>query len=107
MKKSISILLAVMMIAMTVVTASARTFVPSIDAKDGPTVVTQTDSNGNTVGSIIYDKNGHQVAGVPTGSLIITPISGANSASNDIKKDLNKAQKEINNAKNVGDLSTE
>ena len=51
MKKMFSILLAVMIIAMTVIPAAAASdsFVPSIEGKYSPTIVLQTDSKGNSV----------------------------------------------------------
>lgn len=109
MKKIFSILLAVMIIAMTVIPAVAASdsFVPSIEGKFGPTIVLQTDSKGNSVAAIIYDKDGHEIIGVPEGSVIITPLSGAADAIDAIKEALAYAHKQISDADNLGALSDE
>lgn len=109
MKKILSMLLAVMMLLMTVISVSAapNSFTPSIDAKDSPTIITQTDSNGKIVHSIIFNKNGHEITGVPAGGIIITPIAGADSAPDDIKGAIKNAQNQINGTDNLGDLSEE
>lgn len=109
MKKMFSILLAVMIIAMTVIPAAAASdsFVPSIEEKYSPTIVLQTDSKGNSVAAIIYDKDGHEITGVPEGSVIITPLSDADDAANAIKEALYYAQKQIQDADNLGDLTDE
>lgn len=109
MKKIFSMLLAVMLIAMTVIPAAAApdSFIPSIEAKDGPTIVLQTDSNGDIVGAIIYDSEGHEIMGVPADAIIITPIAGIGDAVDAVKEALEYAQKQINDASNLSALSKE
>lgn len=109
MKKIFSILMAVIMIAMTVtsVAAAPDSFVPSIEAKDGPSIVLTVDSKGNDVAAIIYDKDGHEIIGVPEEFVIVTPMAGATLAIDIIKDALEYAQKQINDADNLGDLSDE
>lgn len=109
MKKVFSIILAVMVMVIAVVPAAAasNSFVPSIEAKDGPKIVLQTDSKGNKVAAIIYDKDGHEITGVPEGAVIITPLSAANEADSAIKEALEYAHKQITDADNLGDLTAE
>lgn len=104
-----SILLAVMILAMTVIPAAAasNSFVPSIEGKYSPKIVLQTDSKGNSAAAIIYDKDGHEITGVPESAVIITPLSGTDDAANAIKEALDYAQKQIKDADNLGDLTDE
>lgn len=109
MKKMFSILLAVMILAMTVIPAAAasNSFVPSIEGKYSPKIILQTDSKGNSAAAIIYDKDGHEITGVPESAVIITPLSGTDDAANVIKEALDYAQKQIKDADNLGDLTDE
>lgn len=107
MKKIFSLLLTVMLIAVATLPAVAASdsFVPSIDAKSGPAIIMQTDSKGNSVGAIIYDKDGHEIIGVPKDAVIITPVSGAADAVDAIKEALTHAQKQITDADNLDALT--
>lgn len=109
MKKMISIIMALMIIMLAVVPAAAASdsFVPSIEAKNGPQTVTQTDSKGENAAAIIYDKDGHEIIAVPEDALIITPIADLNNASDAIKEALKHAQEQITNAGNLSDLTSE
>lgn len=109
MRKLLSVILAIMVIALTVVpvAAAADSFVPSIEMKETPGIIIQTDSKGNNVAAIIYDKDGHEIIGVPEDAIIITPLSGADEASEAIKEALKAAQKNINDVTNLGELTDE
>lgn len=109
MKKIFTAVLSLVIIAMSVMSVAAApdSFVPSIEFKGAPTIYGQLDSQGNTVGAIIYDENGHEVAGVPADAVIITPLGGASQAANAIKEALEYAKGQINDSNNLGDLSAE
>ena len=109
MKKLFTMILVVLLTLTAVVSVSAAqdSFVPSVDVKDGPKVVLQTDSNGNSVAAIIYDKNGHETGSVAQGGIIITPLSGMNSAPDKVKNALQNAFNQINAADDLGELSKE
>lgn len=109
MKKLCSLVMMVLIIMMAVVPVSAASdsFVPSIDAKEGPTIINQTDSKGNQVGAIIYDKDGHEIIGVPVDSIIITTLAGASDAEAAIKEALEYARKTIVGATTLADLTDE
>lgn len=109
MKKVSSIIMTIVIIMMAIMPAAAASdsFVPSIDAKDGPKIIMQTDSKGNEVAAIIYDKDGHEIIGVPDGAVIVTPVSDLNGAADAIKEALTYANKQINDSGNLGDLTDE
>lgn len=109
MKKVFAIILAIMVVMTAAIPASAASdsFVPSIEQKDGPKIISQTDSKGNEVYAIIYDKDGHEIIGVPEDSIIITPISGAANSEKIIKDALEYAYQQIKDADNIGDLTSE
>ena len=109
MKKLFTMILVVLLTLTAVVSVSAAqdSFVPSVDVKDGPKVVLQTDSNGNSVAAIIYDKNGHETGSVAQGGVFITPLSGMNSAPDKVKNALQNALNQINAADDLGELSKE
>lgn len=109
MKKLLSVILAVMVIALTIVpvAAASDSFVPSIEMKEAPKIIMQVDSKGNEVAAIIYDKDGHEIIGVPEDAVIITPSSAADEASNAIKEALQAAQKQITNASSLSELTSE
>lgn len=109
MKKLFSLIITVVIVMMAVIPASAASdsFVPSIDAKEGPVIIIQTDSKGNQVGSIIYDKDGHEVIGVPADAIIITPVAGISDAEAAIKEALEYAKNQIVGAATLADLTDE
>ncbi|MDD6251375.1 MAG: hypothetical protein PUA85_01845 [Oscillospiraceae bacterium] len=109
MKKLFTMIMVVLLTLTAVVSVSAAqdSFVPSVDVKDGPKVVLQTDSNGNSVAAIIYDKNGHETGSVAQGGIIITPLSGMNSAPDKVKNALQSAFNQINATDDLGELSKE
>ena len=109
MKKLFTMILVVLLTLTAVVSVSAAqdSFVPSVDVKDGPKVVLQTDSNGNSVAAIIYDKNGHETGSAAQGGVIITPLSGMNSAPDKVKNALQNAFNQINATDDLGELSKE
>lgn len=106
MKKLFSIVLVFMIAVIAVVPAFAASdsFVPSIEAKDNPTLISQVDSKGNQVGGIIYDSNGNEVVGIPEDAIIITSYANADSASDEIKQALESAYDRIIKTGNMGSL---
>lgn len=109
MKKLLSVILAVMVIALAIVpvAAAADSFVPSIEMKEAPGIIMQLDSQGNEVAAIIYDKDGHELIGVPEDGVIITPSSAVAEANAAIKEALQAAQSQITNAASLSDLTSE
>ena len=77
MKKIFACLLAVLMLAGIMMTASAAEFTPSVTAKPGPTLVPVVDPDGNPRPGFITDKDGNIVGYLDEDCIVITPISEA------------------------------
>jgi hypothetical protein len=108
MKKKISALfLAVSMMTAMAIPAMAAEFTPSVEAKPAPEVVTQTDSNGNECAAIIYDANGNEIACVPSGDLIVTPVSADDASSAEIKEKLEAAYEQLQSVSSLTELSAD
>lgn len=101
-KRLVSILTALLILLALPVSASASNFTPSVEQKGAPAVSPVLDQGGNSVSAIIRDANGNEVAGVPATGLIVTPVSEAQNAADDVRATLLNAYKQINS---VGALS--
>lgn len=77
MKKILSVMVALVMCLSMGMTVMAEEFVPSIGEKNGPTIVTVKDAEGNNVQGRIVNANGEVVAYLDEDCLLITPISQA------------------------------
>lgn len=91
----IALVLAVLLLS---VTAYAEKFTPSVEQKGAPEIVAVNDKSGNEVCAVIVDANGNEVAGVPVGELVITPVADAEKASEEIHQMLDKAYQQITEA---------
>lgn len=105
MKKISSFMLAgILMLSMSV-PALAAEFTPSVENKPAPEVVMQTDSDGNECAAIIYDAEGNELAGVPTGNLIVTPVSSTDAVSSETKDVLEAAYEQLQSVNSLTELS--
>lgn len=104
-KKLAALLLAVVLVTAISVPVMAAEFTPSVEAKPAPEVETQTGSDGKEYAAIIRDENGDEVAGIPTGSLTVTPVSEADEAPSEIKEQLEAAYEQMNSVDSLTDLS--
>lgn len=109
MKKKLSSLLLAGILALSMsVPALAAEFTPSVESKAAPEVVAQTDSSGNECAAIIYDADGKELIGVPTGDLIVTPVSSTNeTASAETKKALDDAYEQLKSVSSLAELSSD
>lgn len=104
-KKLSALLLAVVLVTALSVPAFAAEFTPSVEAKPAPEIETQIGSDGKAYVAIIRDKNGDEVVGIPSGSLIVTPVSEADEAPAEIKAQLKAAYAQMNSVDSLTDLS--
>lgn len=104
-KKIFTMFLAIVLTVTMSIPAMAAEFTPSVEGKPAPDVVTQTDSNGNECAAIIYDANGNEVTGVPSGDLIITPVSAEDAPSSEIKEKLMDAYEQLQSVSSLTELS--
>lgn len=105
MKKVIRILVVLFAVVALSTSALADNFTPSVEQKGAPDIVVVEDSKGNEVAAVIVNPNNEEVAGVPTGDIIITSVADADKAENEeIKTDLKAAQEQIKNISNIADL---
>lgn len=103
--KTISLFLVVAVLAaLLAVPASAVSFTPSVEGKEAPSVTTVTDASGSRVAALIHDADGNEVAGVTEGNLIVTPVSGADQAEENISEALTKAYEQIQAAEDLTEL---
>lgn len=82
MKKVLTILLAVMMLAVPVLSVSAEpeNFVPSITVKPAPDVSGSTDEDGRVLIGHIVDEDGNILSDEYSECIVITPISEVDSS---------------------------
>ena len=107
MKKVVVLLIAAaLMVAMTL-PAFAAGFTPSVTAKSAPTVVPQIGPDGKEYDAIIRDANGNVIAYVPKEYLIVTPVSGADAATAEIRSRLKTAYQTIQSASSLIELNSQ
>lgn len=129
MKKVLSVFVALVLAAIMSVTAFAATvqddvkekaapgvvdsrtsdksktiFVKSIEQKGAPSVVKVVTESGEEVAAIIYTVDGVELIGVPEEHLILTPLSEAEEASEDVRLALENSYDELVNAKSIKDV---
>ena len=103
-RKIIAMFLAALLVVALGAATMAASFTPSVESKPAPEVVSIKGSDGQTYAGIIRDKNGNEIAGVPDGALIVTPVSQKDSTSYEkVKERLKRAYETIQSAT---DLST-
>ena len=110
-KKVLSIVLAVCLVATMSVTVLASGFTKSAEKKEVPEIIPQKGNDGKDYIAIIVDKDGNEVIGVPKGYLQIIPISELATLDNKLSKEEAKifkdAAEQIKNTEYVKDLSPE
>ncbi len=110
-KKVLSIVLAVCLVATMGITALASGFTKSAEKKEVPEIIPQKGSDGNNYIAIIVDKDGNEVIGIPEGYLRIVPISELATVNNKLSdkdaKIFKDAAEQIKNTEYVKDLSPE
>lgn len=77
MKRTISLLTAIVMCICLAAPVCAETFVPSITDKNAPDLVVTPDNNGNKVVGEVEDENGEFIDHVYEECIVITPVSQA------------------------------
>ena len=106
-KRAFGLFLAVVMVLTMSIPVFAADFTPSVEAKQAPEIAAQKDSQGNDCAAIIYDADGNEIAGVPFGNLIITPISSCENSSAEIRERLKAAYQQLKSADRLTDLSAD
>lgn len=106
-KKIFTMFLSIALATVLSIPAMAAEFTSSVEAKPAPEIVAQTDSKGNECAAIIYDAEGKEVTGVPSGDLIVTPVSADSAPSPEIKEKLEAAYEQIRSVSSLTELSEE
>jgi len=107
-KLKIVVILALVFAMALPIAVYADNFVPSVEAKMAPELVTQKGSNGQDVAAVIIDKDGNIVYDVGSLELIITPLADADEAPLvEIRDSLKEAYIEMQSANNLGELSVD
>lgn len=108
MKKLMTLFLTMALIASMSLTGVAANFTPSVQGKPAPEIVTNvvTTADGQTKSYVakVLDKDGKLVKNIETGSVVVTPVSKSKKATPEVKATLDKAYKQIKNAKSLKDL---
>lgn len=104
-KRLVSVLTAMLILLALPISASASNFTPSVEQKGAPAVSAVQDKGGNSVSAIIRDAHGNEVIGVPATDLIVTPVSEAENAADDIRTKLLNAYKQINSVGSLSELA--
>ncbi len=106
MKKLMALVMTMVMLVAFAVPAMAaeNDFVPSVEVKPGPEIIVGTDDeNGTPSYGTIVMPDGTKIP-LPEGSITITPISKADSATEDIEEALKDAFEELSGAESLEDL---
>jgi hypothetical protein len=105
MKKRIIALFAViLLIPCLAFAASASAFTPSVQAKDAPKLVAKQTGSGAFYGELL-DKDGKTTNQITNnGTVIITPLSQADSSGSDTKNSLKSAYDKIKGTTSLSDL---
>lgn len=98
-KKYAALLSALCLTATLMLPMTAAEFTPSATAKPAPEVVQVQSASGESVGAIIYDESGNEVAGVPTASITVTPVAEMERADTEIKEALTSAYEQLTTVK--------
>lgn len=105
MKKVMTLFLAVALAVVTALPASAVSFTDSVERKEAPEVVPVIGESGNEVAAVIQNDQGENVSEVPVGDLIVTPVSQAGQADEEISTALENAYAQINSVNSLLELS--
>ena len=106
MKKIFVVLTAILLSMCLTMPALAAGFTPSVESKPAPELVQMTDSNGNQKTAIIKDADGNEVAIPENVELVVTATSEKDkSPVSDVQEMLTRAEEQIKNAANLGELT--
>ena len=108
MKKLGTVLLAIVLLCSFSLTALAVEFTPSVEQKPGPTIIEQTDDEGEPYIAVIEDEDGNKsyISDTTDLNLVVTPLSEKdNAVVIDITEQLDSAIRQIDSAENVGSLT--
>ena len=89
------------------VSAFAEKFTPSVTQKGAPSVVQVKNSAFEDVSAIIENDQMEEVAGVPEGDLIVTPVAKAEEAQETIRDNLENAYQQLDAAKDLSKIAPE
>lgn len=111
MKRIISVLLALMMLAMLGIPAFATDFVASVEAKTAPELVEQTDDEGNPAAALYVNEKGEPTEGIEryrkgddAGFYLLSAAERKSAEFDRVKNRLAKTLKELAVAENPGKL---
>lgn len=104
MKNAKKLIMALALAAVLAFSVTAADFTPSVQQKQAPSIVTSNDSEGNDCVAIIKDANGKEVYSVKSGEIVVTSLAESNAKGGDVKKNLQSAYDQVNNAKSLTDL---
>lgn len=108
MKKFMTLFLTMALIASMSLTGVAANFTPSAQGKPAPEVVTNVvttpDGKKQSYVAQVIDKEGKVIKNIEKDSVVITPVSKSKKATPEVKAALDKAYKQIKDAKSLKDL---
>lgn len=108
MKKTAAIILTFVLAFCLTVSAFAANFTPSVSQKGSPNIVEiRIDGSKQKFGGVIKNSYGAVIKGVPSGDIIVTPISEVKTANEDIKEILEDAKDTISNDKPIAEIIPE
>ena len=103
-----TLFLTMALIASMSLTGVAANFTPSVQGKPAPEVVTNVvttpDGKKQSYVAQVIDKEGKVIKNIEKDSVVITPISKSKKATPEVKAALDKAYKQIKDAKSLKDL---
>ena len=106
MKKTAAIVAAIVLAFCLTVPAFAAGFTPSVSQKGAPKIITIRTEDGKKIGGIIKNSKGKTVIDIPTGDIVVTPVSESADATEDIKEILDTA-KEVISEENIVEIIPE
>ena len=104
MKKTAAIVAAIVLAFCLTVPAFAAGFTPSVSQKGAPKIITIRTEDGKKIGGIIKNSQGKTIADVPTGDIIVTPVSEVSTAPEEIKGILDNAKEVLNSEKSIEEI---
>lgn len=105
MKKLISAVCVLVLIASITAQGYADNFRPSVERKEAPELSDMKDASGKSVAAIIYNADGSELAGVERDCIIVTPLSKADEAGGNIREKLISAFDQIQSAEKITQLT--
>lgn len=107
MKKTAAIVAAIVLAFCLTVPAFAAGFTPSVSQKGAPKIITIRTEDGKKIGGIIKNSKGKTVIDIPTGDIVVTPVSESAAATEEIKEILDTAKEVISEEENLVEIIPE